>query len=431
MAIIIPSKNIYYKDNPKVRDNVIDRIEVSAIEPIIETNYNTNVFSLSEDTLDLFDYPKIGDSLSVDVDVTEFIGEKAFSSYGYYNSIFKAWFFYFAFCSSKPFYKTLNIEIPKVSLNKYIENLNDTKFNYSVYYGYVEYDFKINLNKTANADNKDDYYNNQRYTFSSALSEEFSLTYDEQSSDLSKIKNVSNEEILKAGEDSIIAKVNLTNEENIDTATITYNKEKDAYTATIKILCGIVKGNVQGSRDLENLPQTITEYGTLYCYVPLKVTLDLNGKSITLNLNDKTVYINGETSKKVHSFEGNELMQTSNYILDENGTKLNAIDKMYGETQNTYATGKETATIRCSISDYYDENGVKEISIDNSTGKMVFSKYDEVIPMVYDGNNKDKPMSLYQNGERKTFQIIGAKSYYDGAVWQELSLIEVDKSKNM
>lgn len=426
MAIIIPSKRTYNRQNPKVRDNVIERIEVGAIEPIIETNYNANVFSLSEDTLDLFDYPKIGDNFGVDVDVTEFIGEKAFSSYGYYNSVFKAWYFYFAFCSSKPFYKTLNIEIPKVSLNKYIENLNDTKFNYSVYYGYVEDNsFKIILNKTANADNKDDYYNNQRYTFSSALSEEFSLTYDEQSSDLSKIKNVSNEEIFEFGEEDIIAKVNLTNEENLDTATITYNKEKDAYTATVKILCGIVKGNVQGSRDLENLPQTITEYGTLHCYVPLKVTLDLNGKSLTLNLTDKTVYIpeTDKTSKKVYSVDGNELMQTTNYFR---GTKQeNAIESMYGKTRKEYANGKETATILCSVNDYFDyDTKEKVVAIDNSTNKMSFTIGDEVIPMVYGTDGKDNPMSVYSTGNPKIFEVIGTKLYYDGAVWQELSLLE-------
>jgi hypothetical protein len=426
MAIIIPSKRTYNRQNPKVRDNVIERIEVGAIEPIIETNYNANVFSLSEDTLYLFDYPKIGD-VGGDVDVTEFIGKKAFSSYGYYNSVFKAWYFYFAFCSSKPFYKTLNIEIPKVSLNKYIENLKDTKFNYSVYYGYVEdTTFQITLNKTSNADNTDISYDKERYVFSSAKCQEFSLIYDEQSSDLSKIKNVSNEEILKAGADSIIAKVNLTNEENIDTATITYNKEKDAYTATVKILCGIVKGNVQGSRDLENLPQTIVEYGILHCYVPLKVTLDLNGKSLTLNLNDKTVYIpeTDKTSKKVYSVDGNELMQTTNYFRDTK--QENAIESMYGKTRKEYANGKETATILCSVNDYFDyDTKEKVIAIDNSTNKMSFTIGDEVIPMVYGTDGKDNPMSVYRSGKPKVFEVVGSNIYYDGAVWQELSLLEV------
>ena len=45
MAILIPSKNIYDKQNPKVRDNVIERIEVGAVEVVPDNEYETPVYN--------------------------------------------------------------------------------------------------------------------------------------------------------------------------------------------------------------------------------------------------------------------------------------------------------------------------------------------------------------------------------------------------
>ncbi len=55
---------------------------------------------------------------------------------------------------------------------------------------------------------------------------------------------------------------------------------------------------------------------------------------------------------------------------------------------------------------------------------MTFAVYDEVIPMVrsYDGN--DYPMSLNADGTPKVFRVLGLDVFYDGAVWQKLSLQE-------
>ena len=60
---------------------------------------------------------------------------------------------------------------------------------------------------------------------------------------------------------------------------------------------------------------------------------------------------------------------------------------------------------------------------------MCFNEYDQVIPMVFGADGKDKPMSLYLDGTPKVFAVLGTKMYYDGAVWQELSLQEIDKSE--
>jgi hypothetical protein len=49
--------------------------------------------------------------------------------------------------------------------------------------------------------------------------------------------------------------------------------------------------------------------------------------------------------------------------------------------------------------------------------------------MVYGANGQDRPMSLYQNGSPKVFKVLGTNIFYDGAVWQELSLQELAQSK--
>jgi hypothetical protein len=55
---------------------------------------------------------------------------------------------------------------------------------------------------------------------------------------------------------------------------------------------------------------------------------------------------------------------------------------------------------------------------------MSFRLHDDVIPYVFGANGQDKPMSKYQDGSPKVFEVVGSNIIYDGAVWQELTLIE-------
>ena len=219
-------------------------------------------------------------------------------------------------------------------------------------------------------------------------------------------------------------------------------------------------------------------------FKPTRIDFTFKGKTITLNLTATNEIIGDKNSKNVFSIEQNELIRTYN--------------DLFSEIYNKYKNGKETATIRCSISDYYEhfnatvggelssssdlssyelfyENvklkeddileidgkrfivvGAEEgcatifgktaeleelsgkkyivkiirISVDNSTNKMTFGIGDEVIPMVYVGVGENKPMSLTSEGQAKVFKVVGVKTYYDGAVWQELSLIETNSENN-
>lgn len=119
---------------------------------------------------------------------------------------------------------------------------------------------------------------------------------------------------------------------------------------------------------------------------------------------------------------GNETLSISNNQLFQ-GTNSVSATYMFNKTIEQYKSGKENATILCSISDYYDDEGNLIIAKNGSTNKISFELYDEVVPMVNNGT----PLSLSFDGKAKTFALLGSKIYYDGAVWQELSLQEKSK----
>lgn len=56
---------------------------------------------------------------------------------------------------------------------------------------------------------------------------------------------------------------------------------------------------------------------------------------------------------------------------------------------------------------------------------MTFVEGDVVIPYIMGANGYEEPISAYNDGTAKSFQVVGTNIYYDGAVWQELTLQEV------
>lgn len=105
--------------------------------------------------------------------------------------------------------------------------------------------------------------------------------------------------------------------------------------------------------------------------------------------------------------------------------KISATDFISQKIIEEYKNGKETAKIMCSISDYYDENEKEKITVSKKSSRLSFDIGDEVIPMVFSADGVDRPMSRYKGGSAKVFRVCGLKFIYDGAVWQELTLQEV------
>ena len=130
-------------------------------------------------------------------------------------------------------------------------------------------------------------------------------------------------------------------------------------------------------------------------------------------VNGDKIVIGNENGTNNYLVENTPFIQLSDDLIN------NSVIDSLNETLSQYANGKEIATILCSISDYYNDKGNLVIS-KNEIEKMVFQLYDEVVPMI----KNDTPLSLSSNGKAKTFALLGRRIYYDGAVWQEISLQE-------
>ncbi len=228
-----------------------------------------------------------------------------------------------------------------------------------------------------------------------------------------------------------VKETNFPSQELLTSATIILNKDKKVYEyrATNALSgfnifqYGALYSNARANR-LVNIEGSYIEYR-------LK-RMVLEFRSPTIAMGDRTTTEitigNALDNRYVFEYPTNELLQKANLIAerDENGyaTLKNQIDVMLNDTIKQYSKGKETATLLCDINEYYDESGNLAISTQDNDLSMTFNIGDKVVPMVYSANGTDVPMSRYNNGEQKVFTVIGTKMIYDGAVWQEITLLE-------
>lgn len=121
------------------------------------------------------------------------------------------------------------------------------------------------------------------------------------------------------------------------------------------------------------------------------------------------------------SIDSNELIQTTTY---KDMPTQPISQYIYKQIKNNWEQGKETATIKCSIGEYYDDNGNLVISTKNNELPMLFNIKDKVIPYIAVANGGTEPLSKKLNGNPKIFKITQIRPYFDGAFWQELQLQE-------
>ena len=122
----------------------------------------------------------------------------------------------------------------------------------------------------------------------------------------------------------------------------------------------------------------------------------------------------------------NELLQVDTTINDK---KLS--EYIYEQLTGGWSEGKELATLKCSIGEYYeydvtkdDNKGSLAISTQNNDLPMLFNNGDIVIPYIAIANGTE-PLSIKSNGRPKMFQVTQIRPYFDGAFWQELQLQEL------
>lgn len=294
---------------------------------------------------------------------------------------------------------------------------------------------------------------------------------------------------------SVPANNDLSTELEIDGGTIFSTKAIETetqFSISLNLLAGftlykapLTYANMEGSNYrlvTINPPSTLnTKYYPYFeKYIAKKVNITINGTVLSLNLEDDT--IQKGNGNKVFSFDGNELIQTTNTPTQES---------KYQGVINEWKDGKQTAIITCSIDkyrldepvtlklvntsnpsgntyscmlsgtpaelgkikkDYYLQGNGFHITISyvgnryaqgkiteeqggnfpnygadfNAEGyKMnIFDIGDIVIPYTYT-NQGDKPISYNKDFTPKQFKIVGTKIMMKQGVLQELTLQEV------
>lgn len=418
MSVIrIPSKNIYEKENQKVIDNVISKVEVDTYEPQIINDtgnvYNDNVNANENGAI-----------------------QTAQQSYCVSESDGSITQYYASYISIKPTYSKKKIKIPKNSNNARIVEIltgindnSDTNIKLSIY-GTVERGrlvgtaqiSNVNFNQTQSGMNyfHIDSINITQKIIKSITNGAYTLFHSNE--------KYTNNYPYKPNGKMIAAELIFQNIDNVLTVTDSSTNEEE-FVFNLIILTGIeiLKPIMQkqgGSiiyplSQIDIVPQitTITTFETSYyeIYSPNEISISFYGNIIGIDLQNETITIGN--GNDVMSFSGNELIQTTNSP---------SLEEQYQAIINEWQNGKETATLRCSIDDYYDNdtNALLISANGNDTLPMTFKIGDIVIPYVYGANGQDKPMSTNADGTPKKFIVVGKTPLQNGAVWQEITLQE-------
>lgn len=453
MAIIIPSKNIYEINNPKIRDNFVDNVSIdyTAITP--NNEFETIIY---------------GGDLPLDNISTTASNE---GKKGYIFPQTDHTHTDYPIVSTKIInkYATINeIRIPKLKNNYYVSNIYNTKnastgssytqikkyLNEEIYSYQVEDSFNFTDNAVYGGDfNYDkivaytptvanllstkrinDFVGRKvTYSVDNRTENEFANNWnssisDYQSADIYNEITYTNVDMLKL---AATVKNSLDFPKDNDFSNLTIDSESDSDNYIIKNLTIYVGRTLYACATGLCIPAPTMNYvGRKF---PSKVVeiqqnvskaeitiygdtigIDLSDGNITYRLDEKQGTIEG-TGEKPFSLSGNELLQDNNKRI-----KLLASDIL-----NQYRNGKETVTLLCDINDYYDKNGEKKISIDEATLPMTFSIGDICIPKIYGADGVDIPLSTHPNGDEKTYRVVGVEPYSSGAVWQKIFLQEV------
>ena len=205
--------------------------------------------------------------------------------------------------------------------------------------------------------------------------------------------------------------------ESIGNVDESYERVED-YLGNVEHVYHFVLKNFKETMGLSNASKI---YYNNYCEISYNGTI-YEGDVRINSIGDLEIYVS--TESRDDYFLSNIKYFIWNISADFPVQINNSINQMYEETIQEYQDGKETATLSCSIGDYYETNGDLAIS-DKSPQKMCFDVNDIVIPMVLGSDGKDIPMSKTNDSNPKEFMVLSAKPIYDGAVWQQLILQEV------
>lgn len=430
MAIIIPSKNIYDKQNPKVIDNRIDKIEIISQKALLEKSVETvvnqekiNVPLEEYDTNFNFSVSAIADKFLLMY--RENIAIAAIKSQLLRNGN----------------NGIIQYNIKKTFGNKLITRIYGNESSKIVALGIKSKGFKdvslstgeglypvLEENGKLIFDIRDSIVYQDDGVYDSSSSPHNITQNSNYTEDFSNVENSIEYNAFFASQNSVQAKANseINTIFNVTDQSTDFKVEFSRPIYIEKYSGGATKTSPSQSEFYDYLANKDKARTVVCDYESFRTTsfdVTLYGDLLTFDLGEELLIVGNQNGEKQISFSSNELIQPTN-VIKNNGTEENAVLHNFGKTLEHYKNGKETATLLCSISDYYDDSGEKQISIDQDD-RMTFKIGDEVIPMNMGADGKDNSMSRYKDGTPKVFRVVGTNIIYDGAVWQEIYLQEV------
>lgn len=314
MAIVIPSKHIYSKSFDPVIDNNIDRVEVNAITPSNVYDYDTIVYNA--DFTDLGSYLPDNYDLKADNKSVHQTPATQPEMYYYAEAI--------SFVNIRPAYTTVSIKIPKNQNNKLINKIYDKEnIKYSLV---LDEKTTVPISVTVNISSDDGKPTNSNISYAG-----FNWNYnDRQTAQIAGIElkdylSISNPVTVPEANATPVqgvtatASKTLSNQENISSIYATLNAQDDTWDLlNLKILTAVYVEKAEENKYIKSsygysLSKTRTLSGTAEIYAAKQLSITIYGDTINLDLQDKTKIIGD--GNNVFSFDGNEIIQTTNEYL--------------------------------------------------------------------------------------------------------------------
>lgn len=446
MAIIIPSKNIYGDiENPKIRDNRIENISVEVVTITPNNTYNQTIYNeqlfVSNDTeeetteqvavtsapRDTNDYGILGVGVKTvfkKTTIKELIIPKAQNN----RVITKVY-------EGKNKNGNPNINISKGAVKTTITNAKVSRSfkASSLTNGTFSFDVFENLGKDEILSVSETENSNSINGFTIRLVARNQVGSDGStpSWDNATITQAENNQNTITGEYYYIS----SNSTSSLLKTLTENYSSiETDLASVKV---VDNGDSYSLSNLEFITERTTffvasannYYGASsnlpnYSFPSLLAKIEQKVSSLEISINGNALGIELATNYIPYGVGGKPISLSGSEILQET-TKTNGIatsKHLSNMVLSQYSNGKETATLLCDINNYYNEDG--SIAIEKSGFVKVFRIGDIVLPMVFGANGQDRPMSTYKDGTPKYFKVVGTRVFFDGAVWQELTLQE-------
>lgn len=391
--ILIPAKNIYRKQYEKLIDNLIDLVQVKTVHYSSDAKKDVAYRSSIVQTF----LPN-----SNKYDNQEYAIDEIGANIGVYNIAF-------AYAYIQPYVYSTTIKIYKDEIKKTILSLEDLNF-----------DVICNVERGKVTARVVPQGGDERI-------ENIVFTKDNES--VETITEFSFSETASANASNTWASATATIDEIFSKTTFSVTEHEGYYSVILAFVCGTRRYNLQGASPLAQ-SLIVDLQGTYEYAVPQQVNISIDGVVKTVDFVEETQSFGELTSKNAFVIgENNELMQSASYHKYETGQGLvtTYLAEIYKELLEEYKNGKKKLTLLCDINDYYYYDATKpdkkgSIAISRNLTRLTFREYDEVIPMIKLANGDYVPIAKNEDGTPMVFVVLAIRVFYDGVVWQELTL---------